>query len=91
MKFEWDENKNKANIEKHKIDFNEAKNVFNDTKRTISEDNRFDYGEKHWITIGIVTNVFLTVIYTIRDAIRIISARRSNRKERQEYDNNKTD
>ena len=62
---------------------------FNDENRTNSEDNRKDYSEKRWITIGIVANVFLTVVYTIRDAIRIISARRSNRKERQEYNDNK--
>ena len=62
---------------------------FNDENRTNSEDNRKDYSEKRWITIGIVANVFLTVVYTFRDAIRIISARRSNRKERQEYNDNK--
>jgi len=89
MQFEWDENKNKSNQQKHGIDFNDAKDIFKDENRTNSEDNRKDYGEKRWITIGIVANVFLTVVYTIRDAIRIISARRSNRKERQEYNDNK--
>ncbi len=89
MEFEWDENKNKSNQEKHGIDFNDAKEVFSDENRTNYEDNRKDYGEKRWITVGIVANVFMTVVYTIRNAIRIISARRSNLKERQEYDNNK--
>ncbi len=32
MDFEWDENKNKSNVEKHGIDFNQAKEVFNDDK-----------------------------------------------------------
>jgi len=90
MEFEWDENKNKLNQDKHGIDFNDAKEVFKDENRTLSEDNRFDYREKRWITVGIVANVFLTVVYTIRDAIRLISARRSNRKERQEYNNKKS-
>lgn len=85
MDFEWDENKNKSNQEKHGVDFTDAKDVFDDTNRTNSEDNRKDYGEKRWITIGMVSNALLTVVYTIRDAIRIISARRSNKKERQEY------
>ena len=89
MEFEWDENKNKSNQEKHDIDFNEAKEVFDDANRTNSEDNRKDYGEKRWITIGMVSNALLTVVYTIRDAIRIISGRRSNKKERQEYNDKK--
>ena len=90
MEFEWDENKNKSNQEKHGIDFNDAKDIFNDPNRINSEDNRKDYGEKRWIAIGMVANIFLTVVYTIRDAaIRIISARRSNRKERQAYNDNK--
>ncbi len=89
MKFEWDQNKNKSNQEKHGIDFNDVKEVFNDKNRLNSEDNRKDYGEKRWITVGIAANVCLTIVYTIRDAIRIISVRRSNRKERQEYNDNK--
>ncbi len=88
MTFEWDENKNKQNQVKHGIDFNEAKDVFGDMNRTNSLDNRHDYGEKRWITIGMVANVLITVVYTIREAIRIISARRSNKNERQEYTKN---
>ena len=89
MKFEWDENKNKLNKEKHNVDFNDAKEVFRDESRTNSKDDRHDYGERRWITVGTVANIFLTIVYTVRDAIRIISARRSNRKERQEYNDNK--
>lgn len=33
MKFEWDENKNQLNLEKHGIDFETAMLVFNDSKR----------------------------------------------------------
>lgn len=89
MEFEWDENKNKSNHEKHGIDFNNAKKVFDDENRTVSEDNRHEYGEKRWITIGMVANAILTVVYTIRDAVRIISARRSNKNEREGYNENK--
>ena len=35
MKFEWDENKNKSNQDKHGIDFNNAKEVFQDNNRKI--------------------------------------------------------
>ena len=38
MEFEWDENKNKSNIEKHGISFEEAQLAFLDEKRIIAED-----------------------------------------------------
>ena len=43
MEFEWDENKNKSNREKHGIDFNDAKEVFNDSHRTNSEGKILSY------------------------------------------------
>ncbi|HAN77075.1 MAG TPA: hypothetical protein DCQ31_04495 [Bacteroidales bacterium] len=85
MEFEWDENKNKSNQEKHGIDFNDAKEVFNDKNRTLSEDNRFDYSEKRWITIGKMFKAIIVVVYTISDATRLISARYANKKERISY------
>lgn len=86
MDFEWNENKNKTNKEKHDISFEKAKDVFKDSKKIITEDTRKDYGENHFIVVGKVTNVILTVVYTIRKtAVRIISARRANKKERNEY------
>lgn len=90
MKFEWDKNKNKSNSEKHGISFEKAKEVFKDPKRIETEDTRNDYGEERFITIGKVKNVILTVVYTIRDtAKRLISARRSNKKERESYNSQK--
>ncbi|OQX97250.1 MAG: hypothetical protein B6I20_13055 [Bacteroidetes bacterium 4572_117] len=86
MGFEWDKNKNDSNIEKHGIDFNDAKNVFNDDKRKISPDLRSNYGEDRWITIGKVVDTIMVVIYTIRNkAYRLISARYAKKKERDRY------
>jgi len=85
MEFEWDESKNKSNREKHGIDFNDAKEVFKDENRTISEDNRNEYGEKRWIVIGKMYRALIVVVYTIRNATRIISARMANKKEREKY------
>ena len=88
MKFEWDENKNNKNVEKHHIDFEEASEIFEDGDRINYPDDRKNYGEKRWITIGTVLEFIYTVVYTIRrDAIRMISARRANRKEREWYNN----
>lgn len=86
MAFEWDENKNESNQEKHGIDFDDAKEVFKDENRTKSEDDRKNYGEKRWITIGKMYKAIVLVVYTMRDtAIRIISARMANKKERNQY------
>ncbi len=88
MEFEWDENKNISNQEKHGIDFNDAKEVFKDENRTVSEDNRNDYGENRWITIGKMYKALIVVVYTIRNATRIISARMANKNEREKYNQN---
>jgi len=88
MSFEWDENKNKSNIEKHGINFNDAKEVFNDPKRKISQDNRKDYGEERFKVIGKIFETIISVIFTFRNSIiRIISARKSSQNEREEYNN----
>lgn len=44
MKFDWDENKNKINIRKHRIDFADAVDVFNHTM-LILEDTQEDYAD----------------------------------------------
>ena len=64
MNFEWDENKNKRNIEKHNLDFEKAKTVFNDKNRLDFPDDRKDYGEERRITIGKIFEILYTVVYT---------------------------
>jgi uncharacterized DUF497 family protein len=91
MKFEWDENKNKSNLEKHGIDFNQAKKVFNDKDKIEFTDKRKDYGEERIKIIGKAMDLLLSVVYTMQDTtVRIISARAASRKERKDYNNNKT-
>ena len=56
----------------------------------VVEDRRRDYGEKRVVAIGLADGMHLTVVYTdrfegSRSERRIISARRSNRRERQTY------
>ncbi len=88
MEFEWDENKNKSNQEKHGIGFNDAKEVFKDNNRKTSPDLRNDYGEDRWITIGKLIDSIIVVVYTIREAAyRIISARYAKKNERKIYNN----
>ena len=87
MKFEWDENKRIANILKHSIDFIDVILIFDDPKRLNIIDNRKDYSETRIRTIGQVQQeLVIVVVHTDRNnTIRIISARRANKKEREQY------
>jgi hypothetical protein len=84
MQFEWDEAKNLENIHKHEIDFADVSEIF-ESPMLIELDDRFDYGEDRWFGIGFLGNGVAVVVWTERqnDVIRIISARRANRHERQ--------
>ncbi|CCI27987.1 BrnT family toxin [Microcystis aeruginosa] len=85
MEIEWDNNKAAANLLKHKIDFEDAKNIFLDSNCLEREDKR-DYNETRIQVIGIVNQVVLLVVYTKRNGrYRIISARRANKNERRQY------
>lgn len=86
MFFEWDEHKNRQNLKKHGISFEEAQAIFDGTVFTRLDD-RFDYGEEREISIGAIQEVVIVVvIHTQRDdVIRIISARLATRKERKDY------
>ena len=53
MKFEWDENKNQINWQKHGFNFNDAKELFAN-EFWAYEDTRQDYGEKRMIGYGFV-------------------------------------
>ena len=85
--FEWDEEKNRTNIEKHGVSFELASRIFDNHVITFV-DTRFDYGELREVSIGTVDGlIILTVVHADRDGkIRLISARRADRKERKIYD-----
>jgi len=86
MNFEWDPDKAEANKRKHEIPFPFATRVFLDENRLERYDSRTSYGEDRWITIGLVDGVEIAVAYTVRrHRIRIISARKAERHERQDY------
>lgn len=86
MLFEWNVDKNKANLENHSIDFQDAGIVFN-SPRIYFEDRRKEYGETRWISYGLLGDVVVNVVYTMRkDRIRIISMRKANKRERSQYE-----
>ena len=86
MKFAWDRRKAKANYAKHGVSFDFAKAVFRDSFAIEFLDDRRDYGEERFVTIGRVSEYVLYVAYTeTPDVIRIISARRATAREREAY------
>lgn len=93
MQFEWDEQKNIQNHEKHGVTFEEAKEVFSDPLHIAKCDHRFSYFEERWITLGttqkqkilVVANLFFTD--DGEEIIRIISARKANNQEVKQYEN----
>ena len=67
MKFEWDENKNQQNCQKHGISFEEAKEIFSGIVFT-SVDQRLDYDEIREVSIGTIQGfVIVTVAHTERN------------------------
>ena len=78
MQYTWDARKNRSNLKRHKIAFEDAQRIF-DGPTVERVDDRFDYGEFRVYAIGLVNGLEITVIYTDRgpDERRIISAWRS--------------
>jgi uncharacterized DUF497 family protein len=87
MRFEWDEEKNQANIQKHGLDFADAPEMFTAPMLTALDD-RADYGEDRWIGLGMIRSRIVVVVFTERgeDVIRIISLRKALKHERQRYE-----
>ena len=84
MKFEWDDEKNNANLNKHGIDFNTAKALWNDPNRI--EIHTAHPIENRIILIGRIGKKLWASIFTMRgNTIRIISVRRARKKELKLY------
>lgn len=92
MRFEWDNSKNTINKDKHKISFEEAKEVFDDPLHISILDERFNYFEERWISIGQTHKKKLVVVANLffdengEEVIRIISAREATIHEQKQYE-----
>lgn len=92
MEFEWDENKRQKTLFERGIDFIDAALIWDDPLRQQRIDNRQDYGETRFQTIGRGPIGILFVVSTVRvyergvSVNRIISARRANTKEIYQYE-----
>jgi len=89
MRFEWDEDKNRRNLAKHKVSFERARLIFEDPQALSIQDCVVE-GEERWQTLGMESGTVLLVAHTYRDeasgeVIRLISARKGNAHEREAY------
>ena len=92
MIFEWDEDKNAANREKQGIAFEDLVAIFAlaHSEGLIAQDRRKNYREDRFILLCPFNGRIYHVVFTWReDRIRLISARRANRKEVQDYERRK--
>ncbi len=90
LHFEWDDKKARANLKNHGVSFDESKTVFIDPLARIFDDVVHSAKEDREIIIGhSLNNRLLLVCFTEReDIIRIISARKATKKERNDYEEN---
>lgn len=73
--FEWNEDKNSTNVQKHRVDFETAQYAFFDPARVIAKDLIHSGNEERFYCFGKVKGGVLTVRFTYRvDRIRIIGA-----------------
>ena len=89
LRFEWDPTKASANLRKHLVSFDEASTVFRDSLARIFDDADHSEGERREVVIGhSALGRLLLVAFTERSPglVRLISARRTTRQERQDYE-----
>lgn len=87
LKFSWDVVKARQNERKHRVSFREATTVFGDAFSVLEDDPDHSDSEERWLLLGLSErDRLLVVVFADRgDIIRIISARRADAHERNDY------
>ena len=89
IKFDWDKNKAKINLVKHKVSFEEAQSVFDDDNARLIFDPDHSENEDRFILLGLSCSLkILTVVHCYKDEdniIRLISARKATKSEIKNY------
>ena len=90
LRFDWDARKNAANKRKHGVSFEEARTVFYDDRALLIADPDEKDDDDRFVLLGISAALRMLVVchcYREKDSlIRIISARKANRKGREDYE-----
>ena len=90
MLYEWDEQKRAANKARHRVDFLVVVD-FDWDSALVAPDDRRDYGEERFVSIGPIKGRLHVLIFTRRDAtVRIISLRKANKREVRQYEKAQT-
>lgn len=85
IRFAWSEAKRRSNLTAHGLDFADAPRVFEGLTFTF-EDDRFGYGERRFVTLGLLGEAVVSIVHTETPRrIRIISFRRATRREQAIY------
>ena len=86
--FEWDPEKERANVAKHGVDFSEARSVFVDPLAWTNADDEHSWGEQRFTILGLSEqHRLLFVVYAYRGTrVRIISERPATRREKKAYE-----
>ena len=89
IRFDWDKNKAKINLVKHKISFEEAQSVFDDDSARLIPDPDHSEDEERFILLGLSCSLkVLIVVHCYKDKeniIRLISARKATKPESKIY------
>ncbi len=86
IRYSYDRAKKAANLKKHGLDFDDARQVIESGQTVTFEDNRFDYDEPRFITLGILGEAVVFIVTTESDTeIRIISMRKADKHEQKIY------
>ena len=85
MQIEFDPSKRDATLDARGLDMADAGEVFDGPHMTL-EDDRADYGEARFITVGFMSERMIVLVWTQRgDVCRIISVRKANDREQKAY------
>jgi uncharacterized protein len=87
MKLSWDEAKRQITLEERGLDFASAAELFDVSNYNYTtEDERHDYGEKRFISFGLINNPLCVVVWTPRGKVQhIISMRKANDREQKDF------
>jgi len=86
MQYSYDKTKKVLNLKKHGLDFDDARQVIESGKTVTFEDNRFDYGERRFITLGLLQAKLVVIVTSETDnEIRILSMRKAEKNDQAIY------
>lgn len=90
MRYSYDPAKKAANLKKHGFDFDDARRVIESAQTVTFEDQRFDYGETRYLTLGLLHDAVVIIATAETDkSIRIISMRKADKNEQKIYYENR--